>query len=186
MRRNLGDDIHYANPIIPLTRKTSKVDVVRGYCHRICARSKVDEVSTALVHSMGSETLHGCMSEHERERTVNDFGREKCIVHVAADVAFRGLDIPNGDLELRRRKQAFVREKTRQVLLTSEVHGYCFFDVNRYSLSKGLEQMSVPCKSLSYKGHQHLTSLEELRIESLLARRMQWDLQSNINLHNII
>jgi gamma-tubulin complex component 5 len=28
--RNLGEGIHYATPIIPLTRKTSEVDLVRG------------------------------------------------------------------------------------------------------------------------------------------------------------
>ncbi|CAK7354404.1 unnamed protein product, partial [Dovyalis caffra] len=95
MCRNLSDDIHCGTPIIPLMRKTSEVDVLRGVVQMI---SKVDEVPTTLTHSLASQTLHGGISQHERERSLNDFGRGKFNVDLATDVAFRGLDIPNVDL----------------------------------------------------------------------------------------
>ncbi|CAK7340398.1 unnamed protein product [Dovyalis caffra] len=57
-----------------------------------------DEVSTALTHSIASETLYGGISQHQRESTLNHFGRGKLTKHVATDVAFRGLDIQNVDL----------------------------------------------------------------------------------------
>ncbi|CAK7328593.1 unnamed protein product, partial [Dovyalis caffra] len=102
MCRNLGDDIHYASPIIPLTRKTNEVDVVyfKGGENIIFSQTKGDgdEVSTALTHSIASETLYGGISQHQRERTLNHFGRGKLTKHVATDVAFRGLDIQNVDL----------------------------------------------------------------------------------------
>ena len=57
-----------------------------------------DEVSMALTNSIASEALHGDISQHQRERTLNGFRQGKFTVLVATDVASRGLDIPNVDL----------------------------------------------------------------------------------------
>ena len=52
----------------------------------------------ALTNSIASEALHGDISQHQRERTLNGFRQGKFTVLVATDVAARGLDIPNVDL----------------------------------------------------------------------------------------
>ena len=52
----------------------------------------------ALTNSIASEALHGDISQHQRERTLNGFRQGKFTVLVATDVASRGLDIPNVDL----------------------------------------------------------------------------------------
>jgi ATP-dependent RNA helicase DDX21 len=57
-----------------------------------------DEVSLSLTSSIASEALHGDISQHQRERTLNGFRQGKFTVLVATDVASRGLDIPNVDL----------------------------------------------------------------------------------------
>ncbi|CAI0381997.1 unnamed protein product, partial [Linum tenue] len=57
-----------------------------------------DEVSISLSNSIASEALHGDISQHQRERTLNGFRQGKFTVLVATDVASRGLDIPNVDL----------------------------------------------------------------------------------------
>ncbi|CAK9154945.1 unnamed protein product [Ilex paraguariensis] len=53
-----------------------------------------DEVSIVLTNSITSEALHGDISQHQRERTLNGFRQGKFTVLVATDVAARGLDIP--------------------------------------------------------------------------------------------
>lgn len=52
----------------------------------------------SLTNSIPSEALHGDISQHQRERTLNGFRQGKFTVLVATDVASRGLDIPNVDL----------------------------------------------------------------------------------------
>ncbi|KAF8099361.1 hypothetical protein N665_0245s0039 [Sinapis alba] len=76
-----------------------------------------DEVSLALSNSIASEALHGDISQHQRERTLNGFRQGKFTVLVATDVASRGLDIPNVDLvihyELPNDPETFVHRSGR-------------------------------------------------------------------------
>uniref|UniRef100_A0A0D3DCM6 RNA helicase n=2 Tax=Brassica oleracea var. oleracea TaxID=109376 RepID=A0A0D3DCM6_BRAOL len=76
-----------------------------------------DEVSLALSNSIPSEALHGDISQHQRERTLNGFRQGKFTVLVATDVASRGLDIPNVDLvihyELPNDPETFVHRSGR-------------------------------------------------------------------------
>ncbi|XP_030458657.2 DEAD-box ATP-dependent RNA helicase 3, chloroplastic [Syzygium oleosum] len=76
-----------------------------------------DEVSMALTSSIASEALHGDISQHQRERTLNGFRQGKFTVLVATDVASRGLDIPNVDLiihyELPNDSETFVHRSGR-------------------------------------------------------------------------
>lgn len=76
-----------------------------------------DEVSMALTNSIASEALHGDISQHQRERTLNAFRQGKFTVLVATDVAARGLDIPNVDLiihyELPNDPETFVHRSGR-------------------------------------------------------------------------
>ncbi|KAL0289266.1 UNVERIFIED_CONTAM: DEAD-box ATP-dependent RNA helicase 3B, chloroplastic [Sesamum calycinum] len=58
------------------------------------------EVWLALTNSIASEALHGDISHHQRGLTLNGFRQGRFRVLVATDVAARGLDIPNVDLEL--------------------------------------------------------------------------------------
>ena len=55
-------------------------------------------LSRYVTNSITSEALHGDISQHQRERTLNGFRQGKFTVLVATDVASRGLDIPNVDL----------------------------------------------------------------------------------------
>ncbi|KAF7805003.1 DEAD-box ATP-dependent RNA helicase 3, chloroplastic [Senna tora] len=76
-----------------------------------------DEVSLALTNTIPSEALHGDISQHQRERTLNGFRQGKFTVLVATDVAARGLDIPNVDLvihyELPNDPETFVHRSGR-------------------------------------------------------------------------
>ncbi|KAI3448406.1 hypothetical protein Pfo_005071 [Paulownia fortunei] len=76
-----------------------------------------DEVSLVLTNSIASEALHGDISQHQRERTLNGFRQGKFTVLVATDVAARGLDIPNVDLiihyELPNDPETFVHRSGR-------------------------------------------------------------------------
>lgn len=64
-------------------------------------------MSLALTNSIPSEALHGDISQHQRERTLNGFRQGKFTVLVATDVAARGLDIPNVDLVSLKRSFVF-------------------------------------------------------------------------------
>ncbi|GER41923.1 DEAD-box ATP-dependent RNA helicase [Striga asiatica] len=76
-----------------------------------------DEVSLVLTNSIASAALHGDISQHQRERTLNGFRQGKFTVLVATDVAARGLDIPNVDLiihyELPKDSETFVHRSGR-------------------------------------------------------------------------
>ena len=52
-----------------------------------------DDVSLALTNSIASEALHGDISRHQRERTLNRFRQGKFTVLIAIDVASHGLGL---------------------------------------------------------------------------------------------
>ncbi|OIV91051.1 hypothetical protein TanjilG_17011 [Lupinus angustifolius] len=80
-------------------------------------KKDADEVSLSLTNIISSEALHGDISQHQRERTLNGFRQGKFTVLVATDVASRGLDIPNVDLvihyELPNDPETFVHRSGR-------------------------------------------------------------------------
>ena len=57
-----------------------------------------DEVAMSMNRMLGTEALHGDISQAQREKTLASFRNGKFSVLVATDVAARGLDIPNVDL----------------------------------------------------------------------------------------
>ncbi|KAJ0460531.1 putative RNA helicase transcription factor interactor and regulator CCHC(Zn) family [Helianthus annuus] len=94
----------YAIPTTTTSKRTILGDLVTVYAKGgktiVFTQTKrdADEVSMALTNSITSEALHGDISQHQRERTLNGFRQGKFTVLVATDVASRGLDIPNVDL----------------------------------------------------------------------------------------
>ncbi|KAL3736819.1 hypothetical protein ACJRO7_025708 [Eucalyptus globulus] len=83
----------------------------------IQSKRDADEVSMALMSIIASEALHGDISQHQRERTLNGFRQGKFTVLVATDVASHGLDNPNVDLvihyELPNDSETFVHRSVR-------------------------------------------------------------------------
>ena len=61
-------------------------------------KREADDVSSFLGQKLGSEALHGDISQHQREKTLKSFRDGRLNVLVATDVAARGLDISNVDL----------------------------------------------------------------------------------------
>jgi ATP-dependent RNA helicase DDX21 len=94
----------YAIPTTGTSKRTILSDLVTVYAKGgktiVFTQTKrdADEVSMVLTNSIASEALHGDISQHQRERTLNGFRQGKFTVLVATDVASRGLDIPNVDL----------------------------------------------------------------------------------------
>ncbi|KAJ0780950.1 putative RNA helicase transcription factor interactor and regulator CCHC(Zn) family [Helianthus annuus] len=113
----------YAIPTTSTTKRSMLGDLVTVYAKGgktiIFTQTKrdADEVSMALTSSIASEALHGDISQHQRERTLNGFRQGKFTVLVATDVASRGLDIPNVDLvihyELPNDPETFVHRSGR-------------------------------------------------------------------------
>ncbi|KAK6119110.1 hypothetical protein DH2020_047153 [Rehmannia glutinosa] len=101
----------YAIPTTATSKRTILGDLVTVYAKGgkaiVFTQTKrdADEVSLALTNSIPSEALHGDISQHQRERTLNGFRQGKFTVLVATDVAARGLDIPNVDLVRRAGKE---------------------------------------------------------------------------------
>uniref|UniRef100_A0A2P2KI68 RNA helicase n=2 Tax=Rhizophora mucronata TaxID=61149 RepID=A0A2P2KI68_RHIMU len=108
-----------------------------------------DEVSMALTNSIASEALHGDISQHQRERTLNGFRKGKFTVLVATDVASRGLDIPNVDLiihyELPNDPEAFVHRSGRTGRAGKEGTAVVMFTSNQRRTVRYLER-DVGCK----------------------------------------
>ncbi|KAJ4721835.1 DEAD-box ATP-dependent RNA helicase [Melia azedarach] len=108
-----------------------------------------DEVSLALTNSIASEALHGDISQHQRERTLNGFRQGKFTVLVATDVASRGLDIPNVDLvihyELPNDPETFVHRSGRTGRAGKEGTAILMFTGSQRRTVRSLER-DVGCK----------------------------------------
>ncbi|KAL5767014.1 hypothetical protein ACOSQ2_013797 [Xanthoceras sorbifolium] len=108
-----------------------------------------DEVSMALTTSIASEALHGDISQHQRERTLNGFRQGKFTVLVATDVAARGLDIPNVDLiihyELPNDPETFVHRSGRTGRAGKEGNAILMFTSSQRRTVRSLER-DVGCK----------------------------------------
>ncbi|XVF29772.1 hypothetical protein REPUB_Repub15cG0150900 [Reevesia pubescens] len=113
----------YAISTTATSKRTILSDLITVYAKGgktiVFTRTKrdADDVSIALTTSIASEALHGDISQHQRERTLNGFRQGKFTVLVATDVASRGLDIPNVDLiihyELPNDAETFVHRSGR-------------------------------------------------------------------------
>ncbi|CAN8255838.1 unnamed protein product [Cochlearia groenlandica] len=113
----------YAITATSTTKRTILSDLITVYAKGgktivfTQTKREADEVSLALSNSIATEALHGDISQHQRERTLNGFRQGKFTVLVATDVASRGLDIPNVDLvihyELPNDPETFVHRSGR-------------------------------------------------------------------------
>lgn len=61
-------------------------------------KKDADDVALSMNRMLGTEALHGDISQAQREKTLAGFRSGRFTVLVATDVAARGLDIPNVDL----------------------------------------------------------------------------------------
>ncbi|KAJ1425573.1 Zinc finger, CCHC-type [Sesbania bispinosa] len=108
-----------------------------------------DEVSLSLTNSIASEALHGDISQHQRERTLNGFRQGKFTVLVATDVAARGLDIPNVDLvihyELPNDPETFVHRSGRTGRAGKEGTAVLMYTSSQKRTVRSLER-DVGCK----------------------------------------
>eukprot|EP00262_Sarcandra_glabra_P010391 TRINITY_DN25659_c0_g1_i1.p1 TRINITY_DN25659_c0_g1~~TRINITY_DN25659_c0_g1_i1.p1 ORF type:complete len:760 (-),score=170.57 TRINITY_DN25659_c0_g1_i1:224-2503(-) len=108
-----------------------------------------DEVAMTLTNSIAAEALHGDISQHQRERTLNGFRQGKFTVLVATDVAARGLDIPNVDLiihyELPNDPETFVHRSGRTGRAGKEGTAILMFTSNQRRTIKSLER-DVGCR----------------------------------------
>ncbi|KAL2906844.1 DEAD-box ATP-dependent RNA helicase 3A chloroplastic [Bienertia sinuspersici] len=108
-----------------------------------------DEVSLALSSIIPSEALHGDISQHQRERTLNGFRQGKFSVLVATDVASRGLDIPHVDLiihyELPNDSETFVHRSGRTGRAGKEGTAILMYTNNQRRTVRSLER-DVGCK----------------------------------------
>ncbi|KAL2947600.1 hypothetical protein AAZX31_20G079900 [Glycine max] len=112
-------------------------------------KKDADEVSMALTSSIASEALHGDISQHQRERTLNGFRQGKFTVLVATDVAARGLDIPNVDLvihyELPNDAETFVHRSGRTGRAGKEGTAILMYTSSQRRTVRSLER-DVGCK----------------------------------------
>ncbi|XP_024980392.1 DEAD-box ATP-dependent RNA helicase 3, chloroplastic-like [Cynara cardunculus var. scolymus] len=145
----------YAIPTTSTSKRTILGDLVTVYAKGgktiVFTQTKrdADEVSLALTNSIASEALHGDISQHQRERTLNGFRQGKFTVLVATDVASRGLDIPNVDLvihyELPNDPETFVHRSGRTGRAGKEGSAILMFTNNQRRTVKSLE-CDVGCK----------------------------------------
>ncbi|EPS66084.1 hypothetical protein M569_08688 [Genlisea aurea] len=145
----------FALPTTAASKRTILSDLVtvygRGGKAIIFTQTKrdADEVSMALTNSIASEALHGDISQHQRERTLNAFRQGKFTVLVATDVAARGLDIPNVDLiihyELPNDPETFVHRSGRTGRAGKEGAAILMFTGSQRRTVKSLER-DVGCR----------------------------------------
>ncbi|KAA8536673.1 hypothetical protein F0562_029151 [Nyssa sinensis] len=145
----------YAIPTTATSKRTILSDLVTVYAKGgktiVFTQTKrdADEVSMALTNSIASEALHGDISQHQRERTLNGFRQGKFTVLVATDVASRGLDIPNVDLvihyELPNDPETFVHRSGRTGRAGKEGTAILMFTSSQRRTVKSLER-DAGCK----------------------------------------
>ncbi|PWA82452.1 zinc finger, CCHC-type [Artemisia annua] len=145
----------YAIPTTSTSKRTILGDLVTVYAKGgktiVFTQTKrdADEVSLALTNSITSEALHGDISQHQRERTLNGFRQGKFTVLVATDVASRGLDIPNVDLvihyELPNDAETFVHRSGRTGRAGKEGRAILMFTNSQRRTIRSLER-DVGCK----------------------------------------
>nr|XP_043619267.1 DEAD-box ATP-dependent RNA helicase 3, chloroplastic-like [Erigeron canadensis] len=139
-----------AIPTTSTTKRSMLGDLVTVYAKGgktiIFTQTKrdADEVSMALTSSIASEALHGDISQHQRERTLNGFRQGKFTVLVATDVASRGLDIPNVDLvihyELPNDPETFVHRSGRTGRAGKKGKAILMYTNNQRRTVKSLEK----------------------------------------------
>ncbi|KAJ4955306.1 hypothetical protein NE237_012089 [Protea cynaroides] len=140
----------YAMPATATSKRTILSDLIMVYAKGgktiVFTQTKrdADEVSMALTKSIASEALHGDITQHQRERTLNGFRQGKFTVLVATDVAARGLDIPNVDLvihyELPNDPETFVHRSGRTGRAGKEGTAILMFTSNQRRTVKSLER----------------------------------------------
>ncbi|XP_057960553.1 DEAD-box ATP-dependent RNA helicase 3, chloroplastic [Malania oleifera] len=145
----------YAMPATATSKRTILSDLITVYAKGgktiVFTQTKrdADEVSMALTNSIASEALHGDISQHQRERTLNGFRQGKFTVLVATDVASRGLDIPNVDLiihyELPNDPETFVHRSGRTGRAGKEGSAILMFTSSQRRTVRSLER-DVGCK----------------------------------------
>ncbi|KAJ0442890.1 putative RNA helicase transcription factor interactor and regulator CCHC(Zn) family [Helianthus annuus] len=145
----------YAIPTTTTSKRTILGDLVTVYAKGgktiVFTQTKrdADEVSMALTNSITSEALHGDISQHQRERTLNGFRQGKFTVLVATDVASRGLDIPNVDLvihyELPNDPETFVHRSGRTGRAGKEGTAILMFTNSQRRTIRSVER-DVGCK----------------------------------------
>ncbi|KAJ0980501.1 hypothetical protein J5N97_008756 [Dioscorea zingiberensis] len=145
----------YAIPTTGTSKRTILSDLITVYAKGgktiVFTQTKrdADEVSMALTSSIASEALHGDISQHQRERTLNGFRQGKFTVLVATDVAARGLDIPNVDLiihyELPNDPETFVHRSGRTGRAGKEGIALLMFTSSQRRTVKSLER-DVGCR----------------------------------------
>ncbi|XP_010551750.1 PREDICTED: DEAD-box ATP-dependent RNA helicase 3, chloroplastic-like [Tarenaya hassleriana] len=139
----------FAIPATSTSKRTILSDLITVYAKGgktiVFTQTKkdADEVSLALSNSIASEALHGDISQHQRERTLNGFRQGKFTVLVATDVASRGLDIPNVDLvihyELPNDPETFVHRSGRTGRAGKEGTAILMFTSNQRRTVRSLE-----------------------------------------------
>ncbi|KAJ3669327.1 hypothetical protein LUZ60_011277 [Juncus effusus] len=145
----------FALPSTATSKRTMLSDIItvhaKGGKTIVFTQTKrdADDVSNALTNSIASEALHGDISQHQRERTLNGFRQGKFTVLVATDVASRGLDIPNVDLiihyELPNDPETFVHRSGRTGRAGKVGTAILMFTSNQRRTIKSLER-DVGCK----------------------------------------
>ncbi|XP_020099826.1 DEAD-box ATP-dependent RNA helicase 3, chloroplastic isoform X1 [Ananas comosus] len=140
----------YAIPTTATSKRTILSDLITVYAKGgktiVFTQTKrdADEVSMALTNIIASEALHGDISQHQRERTLNGFRQGKFTVLVATDVAARGLDIPNVDLiihyELPNDPETFVHRSGRTGRAGKEGTAILMFTSSQRRTVKSLER----------------------------------------------
>ncbi|PIA40743.1 hypothetical protein AQUCO_02400068v1 [Aquilegia coerulea] len=140
----------YAIPTTSTSKRTILSDLITVYAKGgktiVFTQTKrdADEVSMALTSSIASEALHGDISQHQRERTLNGFRMGKFTVLVATDVAARGLDIPNVDLiihyELPNDPETFVHRSGRTGRAGKVGNAILMFTTNQRRTVRSLER----------------------------------------------